>query len=71
MRIGKCYHTIREIAAIISPVEFRKLRAMWQAAQRVTKSGGRNGGRPPVPTACPKCGERCASARGARGHCRG
>lgn len=40
-------------------------------ARRVTKSGGRNGGRPPMPTACPRCGVVCGGVKLAREHCRG
>ncbi len=30
----------------------------------------RAGGRPPIPTPCPKCGEACGGARAAQAHCR-
>lgn len=36
------------------------------AAMRKTHGGGR----PSLPTACPKCGSPCASAAAAREHCR-
>jgi hypothetical protein len=41
----------------------REARAM--AAARENKRGGR----PRVPTACPKCGAACKTARGAQAHC--
>ena len=39
-------------------------------ARRKVKAGGRNGGRPCVPTACPKCGRACPSRTEAKAHCR-
>lgn len=36
----------------------------------VNRSGGRNGGRKAIPTACPKCGVICSQVREARAHCR-
>jgi len=39
------------------------------AARRRTHSGGKSGGRKPVPTECPECGHEQPSAKAAREHC--
>ena len=44
--------------------------AQLLASLRKTKTGGRNGGRPPKPSWCQRCGAPCPSAREAAAHCR-
>lgn len=42
--------------------------ARRNAARRITKSGGRNGGRPPTLLSCPKCGQSITKTQLRRGH---
>lgn len=52
------------------PTEAWRSEAKRRAArQRRNPSGGRNGGRPPKPTNCRRCGTLCPSAREAWTHC--
>jgi hypothetical protein len=47
------------------------LRSEWgrrNSAKRETRTGGHNGGRPGIPTAC-TCGVMCGSKRAAKLHC--
>ncbi len=49
----------------LSRVSDAALRAEWarrNASKRITKSGGRNGGRPPVLRTCAKCGHVAGTA---------
>ena len=62
MLVGTCDHTEAEVISA-----YKRL----VASRRKVKSGGRNGGRRPIPSPCPKCGVSCPSKRAARDHCRG
>lgn len=42
--------------------------ARRNAARRITKTGGRNGGRPAVLVDCPQCGEPITKTQLRRGH---
>ncbi len=63
-----CGHNAKpEEIALLLPDSAILARA-GQISSRRRQSIGRNGGRPPVPTVCPKCGRECPSARAARAH---
>ena len=53
----------------LTPDQLRTLRGKISNALIQNRSGGRNGGRPPKPTPCPKCGLECASVEASRQHC--
>lgn len=45
--------------------------ATSEAKAEAARENGRNGGRPAIPTRCPRCKRMQPSARGAWMHCRG
>lgn len=47
----------------------RKLTPSQALQMALSPKRKRAGGRPRKPTACPKCGAQCESARKALGHC--
>jgi hypothetical protein len=63
--LTKCPHCDHPITDIM----LRKMWARRNSASIIKRSGGRNGGRKPKPTACPKCHEMQPSAISARKHC--
>ncbi len=50
----------------LSDQQVARIIGLWRLSKRLAPP---NGGRPPVPTVCAKCGELQASAREARVHC--
>ncbi len=57
-----CPHCRQEL----SDQQVARIIGVWRLSKRLAPP---NGGRPPVPTVCAKCGELQASAAVARGHC--
>lgn len=61
----------RDWPAILQDAPYKALAAELarrNADRRVTKTGGRNGGRPAVLVECPKCGEAVTKTQLRRGH---
>ncbi len=55
----------------LATIPLAALKSEWaKRCVALRKNPGRNGARPQVPTACPKCGEMCPGSRIARSHCR-
>lgn len=55
--------------APLTDAQVKSLWASYTSSRRSNPSGGTAGGRPKIPTRCPRCGRQCESAREAWAHC--